>query len=609
MAAVALSAVLPGSLVVGVVDRATAALVLLVVVGASAFQEVAGEQRYGWRLVSVGIAGLVAATQVGRLLGLVVAVCLVLTDMAIRGRHLVPSWRKPGASIQPVIAVLIVVAAWRARGGDAVSVVVVWLVMSAVAVTVGMFGDDHFKRVTRTVRRWVGVLMSPILFSVLAVPAVLLPWLSQRLLRVDPLREESSSGPGWETSPAQGLNPASAWAAESAQRAEGKWARTRTTLAGALSGVLVTGTALALVIAVVGLGQRLPSWRGAEMSGPSALNGANTDPDVTPAAFKDSPWYFEYQQDIAWLWQTSVAWDPLAPVRLKDVRTRHINISDGARHTWAPSPCSCTRVSVWVYGGSTTFGLGQRDEYTIPSYLARKAAEDDVVLDVVNRGVVGDTVWEEAQRFAWDLATLPEPNLVVFLDGINDGQAVDRLVVQTRQPMNFVKDDFWRNYLERARDIGIDPRWAPAGDPNGGGAPPGALLPDPVKFEPTGAHDLGVEIARRYEVGRQMSEDVAASKAVPVEWVWQPSIEFRPTVRGEPPPEGRDFARARTATALSMVDRRVHDLSGVLGEAEEEPLYWDSYHTNERGAEIIGGSLYDQLAPRLHLFVAQVEGE
>ena len=124
---------------------------------------------------------------------------------------------------------------------------------------------------------------------------------------------------------------------------------------------------------------------------------------AAPLAFADDEWYPEYFDNINAI-NHSDLYEPLASVRVKQARTTHINVVDGKRVTWTPPPCSCRRVRVWVYGGSTTWGVGQRDGHTIPSELARAAWADGVALEVENRGVGGDAHWEEAQRFAWDLA-------------------------------------------------------------------------------------------------------------------------------------------------------------------------------------------------------------
>ena len=76
-----------------------------------------------------------------------------------------------------------------------------------------------------------------------------------------------------------------------------------------------------------------------------------------------------------------------------------------------------------MYGGSTTYGLNQRDDHTIASELARVAHEHGVTIDIDNRGALGHLHWMEAERFAWDLTIEAPPDMVIFYDGVNEGWA------------------------------------------------------------------------------------------------------------------------------------------------------------------------------------------
>ena len=171
---------------------------------------------------------------------------------------------------------------------------------------------------------------------------------------------------------------------------------------------------------------------------------------------------------------------------------------------------------------------------------------------------------------------------------------IDRLAIKTRQPMNFVKDDFWKNYLEHAEDVGMDGRWAPSAALDG---PEGASVPKPKPFT-FAAEEISKEIATRYERGRSMSRTMAAGYKVPIAWFWQPSIDSRPAVEGEPPPAGREYANDRYQAALKEVGKPVIDLTDVLDDVKR-PLYWDQYHTNELGASIIGRAMYEHLERKI----------
>ena len=62
------------------------------------------------------------------------------------------------------------------------------------------------------------------------------------------------------------------------------------------------------------------------------------------------------------------------------------HVVDGRRATWRPAVTpGCRPAKVWMFGGSTAFGQGQRDDHTIASELARVAWEDGIAVDVTKR--------------------------------------------------------------------------------------------------------------------------------------------------------------------------------------------------------------------------------
>ena len=66
------------------------------------------------------------------------------------------------------------------------------------------------------------------------------------------------------------------------------------------------------------------------------------------------------------------------------------------------------------------FGVGQRDEHTIPSEVARLAEDDGVALEVHNYGLPGWVAWQEVQYLERLLARGERYDLAVFYDGFNE---------------------------------------------------------------------------------------------------------------------------------------------------------------------------------------------
>ncbi|MCU1497757.1 MAG: hypothetical protein JWM47_1710 [Acidimicrobiales bacterium] len=564
-------------------------LVALAVVAVAAFRLLPTSWWPARAAVAVA-AGALAVPWSGKGSALWVAVSLLVGGWALLGRPPLPGLRSPPSTVGAVPVVLALVAWWRARSNPSLDAILVPAVAMAVVTTVASLVGERFVAVVDGFARRVGSSVTRGLFLVVGVPVIVVPWLVQRIVRVDPLEQARQEGSSWLDRSAEPVRPDVPWRRDATARPLPVASRARRLVAT----MAVTGVFTAALVPLAIELRRDPS-------GPATGAHRNTDPNAVPTALAGAAWYPEYLEDIGWLWQTAVAWDPLAPVRLRDVHTRHINIVDGARVTWRPPACGCRRLRVWMYGGSTTFGLGQRDGHTTSSALARRAWRDGVALDIDNRGVVGDTHWEEAQRLAWDLATLEPPDLVVFLDGINDAQAIDRLTGESRQPLSFVKADFWENFLATGGAASMDGRWAPS-DGDGGSPPPGASEVTLPPLAATSPEEVGALVSGRYETARRISTSLAGDASVAVEWFWQPSIDSRPAIEGEPPPAGREYAEKVGDAAIAGLGARVHDISGALDRVDE-PLYWDQYHTNEAGATVVADAMYRELRQRLSALV------
>jgi lysophospholipase L1-like esterase len=349
--------------------------------------------------------------------------------------------------------------------------------------------------------------------------------------------------------------------------------------------VLVVVTALALDLVPDRGGAPLNTGFDLDGDRPSGGNWWQ-EPDQIPAAFADAPWYPAYRQDIEWITNQAVAFRPIHRDRVADVRTRTVNVVDGVRRTWRPPQCSCRRRTVWMYGGSTTFGLGQRDDHTIASELARIAWRDGIALDVVNRGVPGDLHWQEATRFAWDLQSGPTPDLVLFYDGVNEIWATGELLSAGRgdidRPAEPLIDQVWKGVLDNT-------------DSNPPPAPPGAGVPTSSSLPVPGPAEIGRTAVERYGRSLGMSRDLVEANGLVAHWFWQPSRLSRPPVEGEPTNgDGEARARATTEAAEAAIPAGVHDLTDVF-DAFPGPLFSDDVHHNEVGARLVAEAIYQRI--------------
>jgi lysophospholipase L1-like esterase len=95
--------------------------------------------------------------------------------------------------------------------------------------------------------------------------------------------------------------------------------------------------------------------------------------------------------------------------------------SEGFRKTWNPQIFHEGDLkTIYIFGGSTTWSLGARDDYTVPSFISKKLYKKGYNFIVHNYGDFG---YSNAQELITLILLLREgyrPDYVIFYDGIND---------------------------------------------------------------------------------------------------------------------------------------------------------------------------------------------
>ena len=126
------------------------------------------------------------------------------------------------------------------------------------------------------------------------------------------------------------------------------------------------------------------------------------------------------------------AWryDSITLLRPKGYSGKYVNVSaDGYRSgSYAePWPPDASAYNVFVFGGSTTFGLGVEDSATIPAALQQfmNAAGRGQRVNVYNFGRVGYQSTQEMLLFLSLLRSRFVPQAAIFIDGLNDCHAWD----------------------------------------------------------------------------------------------------------------------------------------------------------------------------------------
>jgi hypothetical protein len=333
-----------------------------------------------------------------------------------------------------------------------------------------------------------------------------------------------------------------------------------------MAGAVVTLTlTIGLVAGVVLVGQD------AADGGDDAPTSASQRPITYPPwAFPHRPWVHEL---LAEGWP--VGYHPSLGWQSVDVHGRYVNVSQGVRRSWTDGRGPV----VWFLGGSTGYGLGQRDVHTIPSEVARLAAADGTPIRAVNLGVPGYDQWQEVQLMGNRLSRGERPDLIVFYDGNNDLVAMNYRASEGITPLDEPPNRFHQE-LEPASNYRPEPRGKQASEA-----------------------ELVAAFDRMYGAGIDLARRIAASYGVPVAQYFQPS--FASTA---PSTHDRELTRAFPELAPGRIDwlrgleaRVRHDLpTGVvdLGAALDRatrPVFFDPIHTNELGAAMIADAMWSTL--------------
>ncbi len=316
-------------------------------------------------------------------------------------------------------------------------------------------------------------------------------------------------------------------------------------------------------------------------------------------AFDGAPWAKDLRLDLLDAWRglrfnaASGGW------QLRDLSSEYVDIEDGVRATTAPDPALGPPLVVWLFGGSAAFGAGQRDDHTIASELVRRAEADGVALEVRNLAVPATVDWQSVVLLIERLSWGDPPDLVVFYDGANDLALQGVLAAQGRgrsdEPASLVDAQLDRILRERAEAEGTDPDDLPSYETDEPDAPLGPTASGRLVFE---RYRRGVEVARTY----------AAQASVPIRFFWQPDLRDKAVLTDDDrtaldgtgiDQDGIETFRTTSAAARSGLESLdVTDLTTVFDDVRE-PVYWDSVHTNELGAELVAAALYASLEPTL----------
>ena len=249
-----------------------------------------------------------------------------------------------------------------------------------------------------------------------------------------------------------------------------------------------------------------------------------------------------------------------------DYDAKYTHVRRLARRTLTTSEAGPT---IWFFGGSTVFGIGQRDEHTIPSEIVRLAKHAGTPVNAVNFGFPSYASWQEVGLMKRALADRPAPDLIVFYHGINDFGVICRQLA-----------------------LGIEP--------DGLGNPLAQEQPKKPKTVCTSEPQaVGALIASA--VSRSMADAASWAGPIPIVSYWQPFAGTRAPKETDGPlrkalkvnATGLQSQGKPYRAALALVKPRPVDLTDVF-DSYDGPLFFDWAHTNELGAHLVAKAMWDR---------------
>jgi lysophospholipase L1-like esterase len=289
--------------------------------------------------------------------------------------------------------------------------------------------------------------------------------------------------------------------------------------------------------------------------------------------------------------QTRVRWEPYVYWVVDAFDGSYINVSSsGIRQTVNP-PLHAEAPLLSFYGGSTAWGEGSRDRYTIPSQLSHLLAAAGTGYNVINYGQTGYVSTQDMLMFQLRLLQGERPAAAIFYGGFND-----------------VLSAYYQPYSGIPLQEGDRISDAEAGRLLRVGQPvlrPLASMAAHKDFELVAASDVTPEaVVERYLANVRLIQQIAEANGIRAVFVWQPALAFkRNLVGGETTAYTRmtserpGFAQYYQAVddALGKATQRdngynILDLSHLF-DGDERAIFYDLVHITEEGNQTVAQAI------------------
>lgn len=324
------------------------------------------------------------------------------------------------------------------------------------------------------------------------------------------------------------------------------------------------------------------------------------------SVYDDANWAKDYFREFH---ESDVlSYEPFLAWAREDYSGQHVNVEDGVRKTYNNVANPPASLELYAFGGSTMWGIGSRDEHTIPSYLSKIAEEHGMPLKVRNYAEKAYVNWQEIVHLSELCAQGDIPDLVIFLDGANDIYTKLQNPNMGRVHMNV--RDFRRRFEKWHPDHHIRDwlRKYSMVHKIAGALGVGLLQKRTAtrRVTPAGTEDVADAVVDIYRENVQFVRSLAEQYGFQVWFFWQPLVSTKAVLSKEEQkytfaykrlPDVNDAARERVRS-----ERLALDLSDVFDD-HLETQFIDWVHLGEEGNRILAQKIYEHIEPTLEILL------
>ena len=254
-------------------------------------------------------------------------------------------------------------------------------------------------------------------------------------------------------------------------------------------------------------------------------------------------------------------------------------------------------VRIYMFGGSTMWGTGVRDEATIPSLLSTYLCEHNVHAEVINFGYVGYQSTQELIQFELELLTGSYPDVIIFYDGINDAYAsyqngvagTPENVWKRYDEFNYKRKSNVLRFIENSNFMKII------------NEAKRRLVATPLPGEQSDTSKLWTDTVHYYANNIGIVEALSEKQTFKTFFYWQPTIFQKVSLSESEQKISKDKTFGEfylKTTQLIRDEKNVIDISNIFNN-EAATIFIDQYHLTEQGnkriAEKFGADVIEYL--------------